>query len=167
MQEAESLFSNPEFWVGVAFLGFVALLLYYKVPALVAKALDARAEALRKEIEEARKLRDEAANLLADYKRRAGDAQKEADAIIARAKEEAAALAAESRASLTEMMQRRTKAAEDKIARAQAQAIADVRGAAIDAAVSAAHGVIGAKLTGQAGHDLVGRSIGELKGKLS
>jgi F-type H+-transporting ATPase subunit b len=166
VHEAESLFSNPEFWVGVAFLGFVALLLYYKVPALVSKALDARAETLRKEIEEARKLRDEAANLLADYKRRAGDAQKEADAIIERAKQEAAALAAESRASMTEMMQRRTKSAEEKIARAQAQAMADVRSAAIDAAVGAAHGVIGSRLTGQAGHDLVARHIGELKGRM-
>ena len=165
MPEHESFF-NPEFWVGVAFLGFVALLMYYKVPGLIAKALDGRANALRKEIEEARKLRDEAANLLADYKRRLGDAQKEADAIVEHAKREAAMLAAESRASLTEMMQRRSKAAEDKIARAQAQALADVRSAAIDAAVGAAHGVIGAKLTGQAGHDLVGRSIGELKGRL-
>lgn len=165
MPEHESFF-NPEFWVGVAFLGFVALLMYYKVPGLIAKALDGRADALRKEIEEARKLRDEAANLLADYKRRLGDAQKEADAIVEHAKREAAMLAAESRASLTEMMQRRSKAAEDKIARAQAQALADVRSAAIDAAVGAAHGVIGAKLTGQAGHDLVGRSIGELKGRL-
>jgi len=165
LPEHESFF-NPEFWVGVAFLGFVALLMYYKVPGLIAKALDGRADALRKEIEEARKLRDEAANLLADYKRRLGDAQKEADAIVEHAKREAAMLAAESRASLTEMMQRRSKAAEDKIARAQAQALADVRSAAIDAAVGAAHGVIGAKLTGQAGHDLVGRSIGELKGRL-
>lgn len=166
MPEAENMFGNPEFWVGVAFLGFIALLLYYKVPALITKALDARAETLRKEIEEARKLRDEAANLLADYKRRQGDAQKEADAIIDRAKQEAAALAAETRASMADMMQRRTKAAEDKIARAEAQAMADVRAAAIDAAVGAAHGVIGSKLTGQAGHDLVGRSIGELKGRL-
>jgi F-type H+-transporting ATPase subunit b len=165
VSEHESLF-NPEFWVGVAFLGFVALLLYYKVPALVGKALDARADAVRKELEEARKLRDDAANLLADYKRRQGDAQKEADAIIDRAKQEAVALAAETRSSMTEMMQRRSKAAEEKIARAQAQAMADVRSAAIEAAVGAAHGVIGGKLTGQAGHDLVGRSIGELKGRL-
>ena len=60
MPEHESLF-NPEFWVGVAFLGFIALLIYYKVPALISKALDDRSDALRKEIEEARKLRDEAA----------------------------------------------------------------------------------------------------------
>ena len=165
MPEHESLF-NPEFWVGVAFLGFIALLMYYKVPALISKALDDRSDALRKEIEEARKLRDEAANLLADYKRRLGDAQKEADVIVDRARQEAATLAAETRASMTEMVARRSKAAEEKIARAEAQAMADVRSAAIDAAVGASHGVIGSKLTGQAGQDLVGRSIGELKGRL-
>ncbi len=165
MPEHESLF-NPEFWVGVAFLGFIALLIYYKVPGLVAKALDDRADALRKEIEEARKLRDEAANLLADYKRRQADAQKEADAIIDRARQEAATLAAESRTSLTEMLQRRTKLAEDKISRAEAQATADVRAAAIEAALGASHGLIGKRLNGDAGHDLVNRSIGDLKGKL-
>jgi F-type H+-transporting ATPase subunit b len=160
-----SLF-NPEFWVGVAFLGFLALLAYYKVPGLITKALDDRAETLRKEIEEARKLRDEAANLLADYKRRQADAQTEAASIIERAKQEAAALAAESRASLSEMMQRRSKIAEDKIARAQAQALADVRAAAIEAAVGASHGLIAGRLSGEAGHDLVNSSIGGLAGKL-
>lgn len=165
MPEHESLF-NPEFWVGVAFLGFLALLMYYKVPGLIAKALDDRADALRKEIEEARKLRDEAANLLADYKRRMADAQKEADAIVDRAKQEAAALAAESRTSLAEMLARRTKLAEDKISRAEAQATADVRAAAIEAAVGASHGVIASRLNGDAGHALVNKSIGDIKGKL-
>ena len=165
MPEHESLF-NPEFWVGVAFLGFIALLIWYKVPALVTKALDDRADILRKEIEEARKLRDEAANLLADYKRRQADAQKEADAIIDRARQEAATLAAESRSSLAEMLQRRTRLAEDKISRAEAQATADVRAAAIEAAIGASHGLIASRLNGEAGHNLVNRSIGDLKGKL-
>ena len=165
MPEHESLF-NPEFWVGVAFLGFIALLIYYKVPALITKALDDRADALRKEIEEARKLRDEAANLLADYKRRLGDAEKEAGAIVGRARHEAAVLAAETRTSMAEMVARRSKAAEEKIARAEAQASADVRSAAIDAAIGASHGIIGSKLSGQPGHDLVVRNIGELKGRL-
>lgn len=164
--EHGSLFSDPTFWVGVAFLGFIALLIYYKVPALVTKGLDGRSEALRKEIEEARKLRDEAANLLADYKRRQADAQKEADAIIDRARQEAAALAAESRTSLTEMLARRSRLAEDKIARAGAQATADVRVAAIDAAVGAAHGIIGGKLKGGAGSDLLHKSIAEVKARL-
>lgn len=164
--EGESFF-NAEFWAGVAFLGFIALLMYYKVPGMVTKALDDRAATLRKELEEARKLRDEAAALLADYKARQAGAQKEADAILERAKQETAALAAESKASLSEMLARRTKLAEDKIARAQDQATAEVRSAAIDAAVNAAHGIIGTKLSGDAGHDLVGRSIADVRTKLS
>jgi len=166
MPEHESFF-NPEFWVGVAFLGFIALLMYYKVPGLISKALDDRASTVRKELEEARKLRDEAAALLADYKRRQAGAQAEADAILARAKQETTALAAESMASLTEMLARRTKLAEDKIARAQDQATSEVRAAAIEAAVSASHGIIGSKLSGDAGHDLVHRSIADVRGKLS
>jgi F-type H+-transporting ATPase subunit b len=164
--EHESFF-NPEFWVGVAFLGFIALLLYYKVPGMVGKALDDRADAVRKELDEARKLRDEAAALLADYKRRQAGAQKEADVILERARQESAALAAESKASLTEMLARRSKLAEDKITRAGAQATAEVRSAAIDAAVGAAHGVIASKLSGDAGASLVNRGIGELKARLS
>ena len=166
MPEHESFF-NPEFWVGVAFLGFVALLIYYKVPGLVAKALDDRAEMVRKDLEEARKLRDEAAALLADYKRRLAGAQHEADAVLARAKEEAAVLAAESKTSLTEMLARRTKLAEEKIARAQGQATAEVRAAAIEAAFTASHGVIGSKLGGDAGSDLVNRSIADVRAKLN
>ena len=164
--EGESFF-NPEFWVGVAFIGFIALLMYYKVPGLVTKALDERADAVRKELEEARKLRDEASALLADYKARQAGAQKEADAILARAKQETAALAAESKTSLTEMLARRTKLAEDKIARAQGQATAEVRAAAIEAAVGAAHGIIGEKLGGDAGAGLVARSIQGVGAKLS
>jgi len=166
MPEHESFF-NPEFWVGVAFLGFVALLIYYKVPGLVAKALDDRADMVRKDLEEARKLRDEAAALLADYKRRLAGAQHEADAVLARAKEEAAVLAAESKTSLTEMLARRTKLAEEKIARAQGQATAEVRAAAIEAAFTASHGVIGSKLGGDAGSDLVNRSIADVRAKLN
>ena len=164
--EGESFF-NPEFWVGVAFLGFVALLMYYKVPGLVAKALDERADGVRKELEEARKLRDEASALLADYKARQAGAQKEAGAILERARQEAATLAAESKASLSEMLTRRTRLAEDKIARAQGQATAEVRAAAIEAAVGAAHGIIGDKLGGAAGAEMVGRSIADVRTKLS
>ena len=164
--ESESFF-NPEFWVGVAFLGFIALLIYYKVPGLVAKALDDRAALVRKELDEARKLRDEAAALLADYKRRQAGAQAEADAILARAKQEAATLAAESKAGLTEMLARRTKLAEDKIARAQDQATSEVRAAAIEAAVNASHSIIGSKLSGDAGADLVSRHIADVRAKLS
>jgi F-type H+-transporting ATPase subunit b len=105
--------------------------------------------------------------LLADYKKRQAGAQAEAEAIFARAKQEATALATESKASLSEMLTRRTKLAEDKIARAQDQATSEVRAAAIEAAVAASHSVIGSKLSGDAGADLVNRHIADVRAKLS
>lgn len=157
---------TPEFWVGVAFLGFIGLLLWKKVPAMAAGSLDARADSIRKELEDARKLKQEAQALLADYERRRKEADKEADAIIQQAKTEAKALAAETQASLKESLERRTKLAEDKIARAEAQATAEVRTAAIDAAIAAAEKLIGAKLNGAAADGLIEQSIRELKGRL-
>lgn len=157
---------TPEFWVGVAFLGFIGLLLWKKVPAMAAGSLDARADSIRKELEDARKLKQEAQALLADYERRRKEADKEADAIIQQAKTEAKALAAETQASLKESLERRTKLAEDKIARAEAQATAEVRTAAIDAAIAAAEKLIGAKLNGAAADGLIEQNIRELKGRL-
>lgn len=164
--EHESFF-NPEFWVGVAFLGFIALLLYYKVPGLVSKALDGRAETIRKELDEARKLRDEAAAILADYKKRRAEAAKEGEALLSHARVEAAEFAAETRASLKDMLDRRTRMAQDKIARAETQAAAEVRSAAIDAAVAAAHHVISGKVQGDTAHAMVKKSIGGLKSLLN
>ena len=160
------MFETPEFWVAMSFLGFVALLLKYKVPALAAKALDQRADDIRKELDDARRLRTEAQALLEEYRRKHGEAQQEADAIIAAARKEAEQIAAETRKGLTETVERRTKLAEEKIARAEAQAVADVRAAAVDAAVAASRHLIGARLSPQSGAGLVDRSIAELGSKL-
>ena len=119
--------NDPLFWVLVAFVAFLALLLYYKVPAIVAKALDDRADAIRKELDEARKLREEAQSLLSDYQRKAREAETEAQSIIEQAKIEAEALAADSRKALVESLERRSKIAEEKIARAESQAVSEVR----------------------------------------
>lgn len=118
---------NPQFWVLVAFLIFVGLVLYYRVPAMIGKMLDERAEAIRKELDEARRLREEAQALLADYQKKAKEAETEAKSIIDQAKTEAETLAAEARKALAENIQRRSKLAEDKIARAEAQALSEVR----------------------------------------
>ncbi len=161
------MLQTPEFWVAVSFFGFVALLLKYKVPALAGKALDARADDIRKELDDARKLRTEAQALLEEYRRKHSEAQQEADAIVAAARKEAETIAAETRKGLHESVERRTKLAEEKIARAEAQAVADVRAAAVEAAVSAAEKLIGAKLTPQSGSGLIDRSIAELGPKLN
>jgi F-type H+-transporting ATPase subunit b len=161
------MLSLAEFWVAVAFVGFVAILLYYKVPALITKALDERAEAIRKELDEARRVREEAQALLADYQRKHGNVDEEAQAILEQARREAEALADETRASLKETLERRTKLAEEKIARAEAQAMEEVRAAAVDAAIAAAEKILREKMAGSAGAAYIDESIRELKGRLN
>ncbi len=159
--------STPEFWVAVAFLAFVALLMYFGVPGLITKALDQRALDIRKELDEARRLREEAQELLADYQRKAKEAEQEAQAIVDQARREAEALASETRKSLKESLERRTKIAEDKIARAEAQALSEVRGAAVETALAAAERILASRATGATATELIETSIKELKGKLN
>jgi len=156
-----------EFWVAIAFGVFVLILLYYRVPALIAKSLDDRAEAIRKELDEARRLREEAQNLLADYQKKHRNVGQEADTILELARSEAEAFAQETRTSLKDMLERRTRQAEDKIARAEAQAVDEVRAAAIELAVAAAEKILRDKASGAGGVSLVDQSIRELKGRLN
>jgi len=156
-----------EFWVAVAFGVFVLILLYYRVPNLVAKSLDDRAEAIRKELDEARRLREEAQTLLADYQKRHRNVGQEADAIVEQARREAEAFAHETRVSLKDTLERRTKQAEDKIARAETQAVDEVRAAAIDVAMAAAESILREKTAGSSGASLVDQSIRDLKGRLN
>jgi F-type H+-transporting ATPase subunit b len=158
---------EPEFWVAVSFFLFVAGLLYLGVHKKLAAALDARAATIAKELEAAKRLREEAEKVLADYRRKQGDAVKETKAIIDLAAKEAEILAAETRRSMSEHFERRMKLAEDKIARAETEALREVREAAADAAVAAAETVIAAKLTPEAADKLVKQGIDALKGKLN
>ena len=158
---------QPLFWVLVAFLVFVALLLWNGVPAIVGKMLDDRADTIRKELDEARKLREEAQALLADYQKKAREAETEAKTIIDQAKREAEALAADARKSLAEMIERRGKIAEDKIARAEAQAVSEVRATAVEAALAAAEKILKTRVPGATGDALIEQSIKDLKGKLN
>jgi F-type H+-transporting ATPase subunit b len=158
---------TAEFWVAVAFGVFLLILLYYKVPQMLTRALDDRAESIRKELDEARRLREEAQGLLADYQRKHRDAGKEAEAIVEHAKREAEAFARESRSSLKETLERRTRMAEDKIARAEAQAIDEVRTAAVDRAIAAAETILREKAQGSSGAALIDQGIRDLKGRLN
>jgi F-type H+-transporting ATPase subunit b len=161
------MLAEAEFWVAVAFVVFVLILLYYKVPALLAKALDDRAAGIRKELDEARRLREEAQALLADYQKRHRNAGQEAEAIVEQARREAETFAAETRKSLTESVERRRRQAEDKIARAEAQAVEDVRAAAVDMAVAAAEKILREKTAGAGGAALIDESIKTLKTRLN
>ncbi len=159
--------NQPLFWVAVAFFAFVGLLLWYGVPAIVGKMLDERADSIRKELDEARKLREEAQALLADYQKKSLEAETEAKTIVEQAKREAEALAAESRKALAENIERRSKLAEEKIARAEAQAISEVRATAVETALAAAEKILKAMVPGATGDGLIDQSIRDLKGKLN
>ena len=158
---------EPEFWVAVSFFLFVGVVLYLGVHKKIASALDARAAAIAKELEEAKRLREEAEKVLADYRRKQGDVAKETKGIIDLASKEAEILAAETRRSMKEQFERRMKLAKDKIARAEAEALREVRAAAAEAAVKAAQMVIAARLTPEAADKLVSQGIDALKGKLN
>ncbi len=158
---------ETEFWVALAFLLFVAGLGYIGVHRMIAKSLDDRAGRIKAELDEARKLRDEAAALLAEYGRKRETAEHEAEDIIEGAKAEAERLAIEAKAKVEEFVTRRTKMAETKIAQAEAQAAADVRAAAADAAVAAAAAVLGQEAKGQLAADLMAKGIEDVRKKLN
>lgn len=158
---------EAEFWVAVSFFLFVGLVLYLGAHKKLAALLDARAARIAKELAEAQRLRVEAENVLADYRRKQGEAVEEAQGIIDLASKEAEILAAETRRSMKEHFDRRMKLAEDKIARAEAEALSEVRAAAADAAVAAAQIVIAQKITPETADKLVKQGIEALKGKLN
>jgi F-type H+-transporting ATPase subunit b len=162
-----NILATPEFWVAASFFLFLALLFYFGVHKKLATVLDSRAERIAKELDEAKRLREEADKVLADYRRKQADAVKETEAIVAQAAKEAEILTAETRRSMQEHFERRMKLAEDKIARAEADALRDVRAAAADAAVAAAEIVIAAKITPAEADKLVKQGIDALKSKLN
>lgn len=160
------MFATAEFWVLISFLVFVGVILYYKVPAMVTVALDKRAADIAKELDEARRLREEAQALLASYQRKQAEAMQEADAIVTQAKAEAERLAAETRANMQAQVERRTQLAQDKIAQAETQAIQEVRAVAAEVAAGAAQRLIAEKVDAAKDAAIVERSIAELASKL-
>jgi F-type H+-transporting ATPase subunit b len=161
------VFAEPEFWVAVGFVIFVAVLIYVGVPKMMTKALDDRAKRVQDELNEARRLKEEAQKLLAEYQAKQRQADEEAAAIIAGAKAEAERFAAEAKVKMEEFVARRSKMAETKIAQAEAQAVADVRAAAAEAAVGAAEKILTDSVKGKVADDLLARGIGDVKTKLN
>ena len=158
---------DPEAWVAIAFICFLGLLAYLGVHSKIISALDARSGRIKSELDEARRLREEAQSLLAEFQRKGHEAESEAAAIIAGAKAEAERLAAEAKTKMEDFVARRTKMAETKIAQAEAQAVADVRAAAADAAVAAAEKILSETVKGKVGDDLVAAGIKDLGAKLN
>ena len=132
--------------VAIGFALFFAIVFYYKVPSKVGAMLDARANRIRDQLEEARQAKEEAQTLLASFERKQADVQKEADEIVKRAKAEATAASEQAQIDLEQSIARKLRAAEDRIAQAEASATREVRNAAAGAATAAAREAIGGGL---------------------
>lgn len=157
---------DATFWATVALFIFLAAMVYIKVPGMITKNLDGRADKIRDDLDEARKLREEAQELLAEYQRKRKEAEKEAESIVAAAKREADAMSLDAARKMEEFVERRTIVAEQKIEQAEAQALTEVRSSAIDVAMAAAEQIIGSKVTGKTASDLISQGIAEVKTKL-
>ncbi len=162
-----TFFGNPTTWVLVSFILFLALLVYLKVPAMLGKTLDERSAKIAKDLDDARKLREEAASLLDEYKKKRAAAEKEAADIISGAKADAEAYATESKKKLADSLDRRARQAEQKIAQAEAAAIKDVRNSATDLAIASAAKALKDRSKGAGGDGLIAESIGAVKSRLN
>ena len=158
--------NTPEFWVLVSFLLFMGVIWYVGGFARILEGIDSRGRRIRAELDEARRLREEAAAVLAGYTARRAEAEREAAAMVAAAREEAERVGREAHERLTEFVARRTAAAEAKIAQAEAQATQQVRAAAAEAAVKVSEVVLREQVRGPLGQDLLAKSLAEVKTKL-
>ena len=161
------MFAEAETWVAIAFVILFVVFGYFGIHRTVLKALDHRAERIKAELDEARRLKDEAAALLTEYKSKRSTAEREAEEIISNAKAEAERIAVEAKAKMEDFVARRTKTAESKIALAESQALADVKAAAAEAAVAAASGILSRTVTGKLAEDLLAKGISEVREKLN
>jgi F-type H+-transporting ATPase subunit b len=160
------MLEDPTFWALVGLILFLALIVYMKVPGKLTAALDNRAETIRTELEQARRLREEAQALLAEYQRKAREAEAEVEEIIDQARREADAFGAEAKKRVEDYVVSRTKMAEGKIAQAEAQAIREVRSLSADVAIGAAQRILSARARGAAAEGLIKQAIDDVKAKL-
>ena len=160
------MLEDAAFWALVGLILFFALIIYMKVPATVTAALDKRADTIRTELDQARKLREEAQALLAEYQRKARDAEAEVEEIIDQAKREADAFGVEAKRRVEDFVTSRTKMAEQKIAQAEAQAVHEVRSLSADVAIAASQRILAARARGATAEALIKRAIDDVKAKL-
>src|ERR1700745_1240899 len=153
---------EPETWVAIAFIILMGVFVWLGIHRTVLTALDHRAERIRTELDDARRLKEEAAKVLAEYKAKRATAEREANDIVTNAKAEAERIAAEAKTKMEDFVARRTKTAESKMAMAEAQAVADVRAAAADAAVQAASTILSQSVKGSLADDLLTKGIAEV-----
>ncbi|MDX8459069.1 F0F1 ATP synthase subunit B [Mesorhizobium humile] len=154
-------------WAAIALFIFLGAIIYLKVPGMLTKSLDARAVKISAELEEARRLREEAQQLLGQYQQKRKEAEKEAADIVAAAKREAELLASEAAKKTEDYVARRTALAEQKISQAEREAVSEVRASAVDIAVEAARALLAAKVDVKAGADLFKSALDDVKAKLN
>ena len=157
---------NTNFIVLLAFILFIAALIYLKVPAMIGKLLDQRAEGIQADLDQARLLREEAQGILAEYERKQKEVQEQADRIVEAARAEAASAAEQGKADLQASIERRLAAAEDRITSAQAAAEREVRDQAVSVAIAAARGLIAEQMSAAQANKLIDGSIAEVGQKL-
>jgi F-type H+-transporting ATPase subunit b len=158
---------DATFFAFVGLVLFLALIVYLKVPGMMAKSLDDRADQIRNELAEAKRLREEAQHLLAEYQRKRKEAEAEAAHIVAAAEREAEMLTVEAKKKTEEFVSNRTALSEQKIKQAEADAIKAVRSAAVDLAIAAAEAVIGKQADAKVQSELFGQAVGEVKTRLN
>lgn len=157
---------NTNFIVLLAFILFVGILIYYKVPSKIGEMLDKRSAAIKSELNEAKALREEAQSLLASYERKQKEVQAKADRIVSTAKEEAASAAEVAKAEIASSITRRLAAAEEQIASAKASAIKAVKDQAVVVAVAAAKDVLAAQMDAKGANALIADAIADVEAKL-
>lgn len=154
---------DATFWALIGLIIFLGILAYMKVPAMIAKSLDDRADAIKNQLEEARALREEAQQLLAEYQRKRKDAEKEAAEMVTAAEKEAANIVEEAKTSTAEYVKRRQALAEQKIAQAEREAVAEVRSSAVDIAILATGKLVGDSVDAKTASGLFKSSLEEIK----
>lgn len=160
------MFASAEFWVAVAFFIFWGILFYYGVPGKVVTSLDSRGKRIADELAEAKRLRQDAEKLLKEFEAKRAAAEREAADIVSTARDEAERLANEAQEKMADFVRRRTASAEARIAQAESQASAEVRAAAVDAAIRASERVLREQITGPTAASLVTQSLGDVRRKL-
>ena len=157
---------DNSFWAFIALVIFLGIAVYMKVPGTIAKSLDARGDKIKADLDEARKLRDEAKALLAEYQNKRKEAEKEAASIVDAAKREADLIGAEAKAKSEDYVRRRTAMAEQKIAQAEADAVNAVRASAVDLAVAASGKLLEGR-DAKANADLFKDALAQVKSRLN
>ena len=158
--------SNTDLIVLMAFVIFVGILVYFKVPAKVTGLLDSRAQDIRSELDEARRLREEALALHASLERKHAGVKDETARIVEKAKADAQMAADQIKADIEASIARRLKAAEDQIASAEATAVRDVRNRAVAVAIGAAGDILAKQMNAERSDALVQSAIGEVEARL-